>query len=444
MAYGCKYRCEYYDNGGLAWKWEFEWDGYEDEVYTMQASGNPGTYEPLADSDDLFDNPIRGIKATLRVRETSSFQYIDFYTINDLTIRCSIYYGSTLYFRGWVQARTYSEPYDDHLSGPEIVITAICGLGALKNIAYDNAGTAYTGHKFESEIILDILAKINAVSFTEIVNVYEESMTDISGYSPMDQMKIDVSVFDNMSCYDVLAHLLIKWNALIRQWKGVFHIYRPKEMISTTAYYRTFTAATTKTSGTVNYVQSIKRSGVTSDLRDHNGGAMMLVAPAKKLTLRQDFGYKDSWITNWELKSKTFDPDTNTFDNWTCSNSFSPVEYIPEEKDGLAITAVSNRRDANYYASQSFGANLVATSDILGFSIDYFIYSYYGSALSNVYLDIKIKNDASNQYLKIKDEEDLEWDTSEAFISILISSVDNGRSGWVNFSRTIPDGLHLS
>jgi hypothetical protein len=442
MAYGTKHRCEFYDIKGLEWRWDFELDGYSSTINTMQASGSPATYEPLSDSDDLFDSPVRGIKATLRVKSNSLFQYAEFYTMTDLMMRCSIYHGAshTLYFRGYVQPFNYSEPYDDYPYDVEISVT--CGLAALKNFKYEaSAGVPYAGRKLKSQILLDILGKISVVTFSEIINIYENGMSAGTGDSPLDQVEPDVSLFDDMNCYEVLEHLLSQWNALMRQRSGIFFFYRPTEMIAT-AYVRTFTAATTKTGTTITSIQKIRRSSSpTADLRDHNGGKPIFLSPAKKLTLHQDFGYKESWLLNWELKANTFDIATNQFSSWSCHNCFLLSSILPEEDSGMAIPAVSARRNASYTQSSSFGDNLKTTADLLGFAFDYYIYSYLGSTLSNVYLDMKIKNDDTNQWLSVKDDYDMEWITSESFVSVLLASVENGRSGWTTFSRKIPTGL---
>jgi len=174
MSFLTKYRCEFYDLAGLDWKIDFQWDGYADEIYAMTASGNPLTYEPLADNDDLFNNPVRGTKASLRVMAIASFQYIDFFTITDLQVKALIYQGGNLYFTGYVLPKSYEEPYNDFPY--EVTISMVDGLAALKSIKYDNAGTPYVGRMLESQIVLDILAKIGVTQFTEIVNIYETGM----------------------------------------------------------------------------------------------------------------------------------------------------------------------------------------------------------------------------------------------------------------------------
>jgi len=441
MAWGTKYRCEFADKAGLIWKWDFEWDGGSGET-AMTASGDPATYEPLANADDLFENPVRGTKATLRVMATSSFQYVDFYTLEDLEVRVSIYYGSTLYFRGYVLPMSYSEPYNDFPY--EVTITAICGLGALKNIKYDNAGTPYTGRKYESQILLDILAKIGATQFTEIINIYEDNMDDDTGDSPLDQEKIDVSIFDDMYCYEVLEKLLNKWNALIRQRGGEFFIYRPTEMADTT-YYRTFTAATTKSGSSISSVAKLLRStSATADLRDHNGGAMMLIPPAKKLTLTLDYGHKESWFSKWDFLPEDFDGATDTMDGWDKINSadlnmLHISELLVNEKQGLAINTVDPYDPAGISQIRTLAIYSTIDKFVLSFEFGWFNDSGSGVTASNILVQIT----CGAYYLSEVDDTTAEWTLTPTSISILpvdvlgSATVPDGWAGWFEYIREV-------
>jgi len=443
MAFAVKYRTEFTDILGLDWKVEIEEDSYAGAVIPMYCSGSPLTISHLAASDDLYDNSIKGSKADLTI-ESTNFQWIDLYSTEDLRLRMSIYYNTTLHWRGFVITNNYSEEYNTPKFS--VIISASDGLGYLKNYLYKyktvtEDDTYYQDRRLESQIILDILGKLGITSFTEFVNIYEESMAATTADSPIDQIRIDVDVFRDMYCYEVLEEILKKYNAVIRIIAGQPTIYRPVELAGATVYGRIFTAATVKSSTTLTPAQYISRKGLLTDLRDINGGNLMIQGPAKKITIHQDYGYKDSLIDTWELKSSSFNPTTNTFDDWACSNVSSINETILEEENGLWITAVSVRREANYYASQTFGEYLITTANIFGFSFDYYVYSYNGSALSNVYIDIMIKHVATGKYLEVLDEEDLQWSATEKYITITIATLDNGRSGWVNFARSIPDGL---
>jgi hypothetical protein len=435
MAWVTKYRCEFYDIKGLAWKWDFELDGYTTPVYNMQAAGDPATYEPLADTDDLYENPVRGIRAELRVISESLFQYSEFFTVTDLQMRCSIYYGSTLYFRGYVLPFSYSEPYSDYPYQTSIVVS--CGLAALKAIKYDNAGTPYSGHKLESQILLDILAKIGFTTFTEIVNIYEDRMDDGDGDSPMDQTYADSSLFGDMFCYEVLEWLLKKWNALIRQRAGVFHIYHPTEMIST-AYARTFTGASTKTDSTLSLVAPLIRStSPDGDLRDHNGGTMMLIPPVKKLILNHDYGWRESWLDNWNFRPDSF--DGTDIDYWTRAGGIT-INHMNEEvggEDGIYLKDFANPATKYIYQILPDVGRYSAGDDfIISFMYKWNVFDIPAA----VFISISVGGLWYADGIHQKDHNDTDFTWVSSANEILISThsgIQDGWSEWLEFRHRL-------
>jgi hypothetical protein len=447
MGYTTKYRCEFYDIKGLEWRWDFELDPYTTPVYPMQASGSPAKYEPLADGDELYENPIRGTKATLTIKSTSLFQYSEFFTMTELQMRCSIYYGDghTLYFRGYVAPFSYSEPYNDYPYDIEIGVT--CGLGALKNIKFEaSAGVLYTGRRLESQIILDILGKINVVSFSEIINIYETRMNTGVADSPLDQVEPDVSVYDEKNCYEVLERLLNKWNAIIRHRNGVFYIYRPCEMI-TTAYCRTFTTATTKTGSTVTSVKKLLRTtSATADLRDINGGRMPLLPPAKKITIHQDYGNRESWLKNWKFEANKFTGSIiggYTAEGWTnvgmSPPNVSPVNYgIPSESEGIVLVARNTAPALSKYITRTFAPNTKASSlttgDVGLFEFEYQWFSTKGSPASGRVFTFTLTTVDAGHGLQIVDGTVCQWLTS-AYAMTITETVPDGASDWNKWSR---------
>lgn len=444
MAYQTKYRCEFYDVKGLEWRWDFELDPWAGAVTTMQASGDPATYEPLSDADDLYEAPIRGIRAALRVKSTSLFQYAEFFTMTDLQMRCSIYYGAahTLYFRGYVLPFSYSEPYNDYPYDVEITVT--CGLAALKSFKYEaSEGVPYYGHKAESQILLDLLGKIGVTTFAEIVNVYEESMQAGTSDSPIDQTKINVSIFEGMYCYEVLEHLITKWNALIRQRMGVFYIYRPEEMIGT-AYVRTFTSASVKTGSTLSLLQPLLRAiSPTADLRDHNGGTMMLLPPAKKLIINQDYGWLDSWLLNYELYDDTYSAgEVRHWGHSAGADLRALSELIPEERQGILLHSKSTGGVFpvwDEYMDQTIGIYYQeSATDIFTVEFEYLIYNDSGAPASNVkfaFVYYLASIATSLQYSAGA----LSWLAMAPFpeIVITVASAPVGSSGWTKWSYTV-------
>lgn len=425
MSWGVKYRCEFSDIRGLVWKWDFLWDGYAGTPITMQASGSPMSYEPLADADDLYEAPVRGIKADLRIISTSMFQYVEFFSVINLGVKVNIYQGANLYFTGYVQSRNYKEPYNDYPY--EVTISATDGLGYLNDILYEQSpGVSYTGRKSDVQVLFDCLGKIGITSFVEIVNIYDTNMSVGVGDSATEQTRLSVDIYKTMDCHKVLEHLLSKWNALIRQKDGVFYIYRPKEIIAL-SYARVFIAtsptAYTKTNTTLDFAQFINRSGNASDLLDTNGGTVMIVPAAKKITLNQNYGSKESWINNWELNADTF--DGTDFQGWNGLFVTHIGNVYAGEKSGVALLN-------NSTLGQTFAPNAkISPSDLITIEFDYGFFNLTSAPVSaRVLLTIK----QGSMYIYPFDDIYFEWSPVPSVINIA-QSAPVGWTGWVSYKR---------
>jgi hypothetical protein len=418
---GVKYRCEFSDIANLAWKWDFEVEGWGGSITAMQAAGDPMTYDCLAGSDDLYEDPVRGTIATLRVIATSLGQWDVFSTVNPLEVRVKIYQGGNLYFVGWIQPGSLDEAYDDYPYA--VTITATDGLGYLKEIEYV---PSTEGRRSEDDLIItDMLSEIGATSFNEIVNIYEENMASDTDDSAIEQTYPLTDAFEDMTCYEVLEEILKSWKALIRQKDGIFWIYRPKEMTGN-AYARKFTAVGTKTAETVNYIQQISRSTTPSGFRDTNGGVKRHLTTAKKLTLLHDLGNRESWVKNWEFNAETFD-GTN-FEDWTGSTKHIS-EYVSDEEQGVIITGAIP-------VSQSIAPNIKASiGDLLTIELEYGFYNPTNAALPFVGWQMQVRQ--GSFYLKdVSDSQStMDWQTDPYTIEIRAADLAPGWSGWTTWKR---------
>lgn len=452
MAWATEYRLEFSDNHSVDWKVDIESDGFAGSITDLVGAGNPLVIEWENESDDFAD-PIRASRAYINIWSQTNFSLAALYAAEDMAFRVSIYENETLYWQGYIVTQHYEEPYE--CPPYQVTIVACCGLELLKNYRYyDTTGSPYVyydGRRYQSQIILDILGKIGITTFKEFINIYEESMATTVTDSPLDQSKIDVDVFRTrnswtgfqncMYCDEVLKEILKIYNAAIIHKAGYFIIYRPVELKSANVYGRLFTAATTKTGISMTPAQYIYRSTQTGNMRQIPGGQLMVQSPAAAVRSFQDYGNKDSWIDNWDFKASSYDPyllvDPNSWLFWT-GDADTIASEVPEEADGVLMYAEGSQRADSIY--QQFATYAKTTSDVLGFSFEYYTYNYSGGDLSGVYVELKIKCDGANQWLKYKDEQDWEWDTSEAFITIIVAAA-KGQSGWITLSRTIAAGL---
>ena len=434
-----KYQILTRDRHDILWTTKIFEEGYSGDIISFTGAGGmePLKGELCNESDDPFD-PVRSSRRILSVWCQSMFALDELFSAEDMYYPVEIYQGASLYWCGFVDPGQSEEDY-----GPvpyEANIYCIDGLSLLKTFVFEESdGVPYNGREVESQIIFDILGKIGYTTFKEFINIYEVGMDSGVGDSPLDQVKIDRDIFEDMYCDEVLKQLLGKKNACIRQIDGVFCLFRPAELNGSTVYGRLFTGAYSKSSVSITPKQFINRPGYSSTYRQIRPSKKIHIRPAKKVKIIQDYGYKESLIENWEVKGNTYDEDTATWRDWTNMSGMlnSINDYIADEADGIALPASMSK---GYYVYQSFGIYLKTTSNILSFSIDYLLYNFYGSGLTGVQLYIKVKADNANYWLYEKDANDLGWIASETYITIS-TDIDNGKNGWFTFSRSIPDGL---
>lgn len=163
--------------------------------------------------------------------------------------------GSTMYWSGRLIVDKISIKDEDY---PYIFqIRAVCGLAMLKDVEYNNSGTAYTGQASILEHIQNCLGKIGTDSFWSVtddylitgVNWFEDSHS--SPDDPLESTRVAHEVFyeirddgqkDHLSCYDVLSKCLTAFGANIRLSAGVFYVNQLTEYANSTqrriSYYK--------------------------------------------------------------------------------------------------------------------------------------------------------------------------------------------------------------
>jgi len=362
-----------------------------------------------------------------------------------------------LFWSGWVVTGNYSEPYDG--TSYVVSIAANDGLGVLKNIAFDDDGVYYDGRYLESEIIINILNKIGVSEFKEYINVYERSHSKGNGDSPLDQTALDVDVFQDMNCYEVLQHILSSYNAIIRQVDGIMTIIRPNQLVEDVIYGRHFTSGTEKTAISYLTDQNVSRATAVTDLTNVEGGMLMVEAPAKVINIYQDYGSKESWIDNWQLKNETF--KDNQWDYWQKNYDYAvPLSnYMRAEKEGVAIINI-NLSPASYFR-QVFGQGMkYSTIDQFVLEFEYGWYNNTAGTKTNASAQLIVTANTSPTISQLQHKtsrvgyeqevvSDLEWGSppNNNRMVMLYINAPSGFSGWHTFKRNftgIPDGTELT
>ena len=428
MAYEVKYRGEFTDYQDTDWKVEILEDGFSGSITTMVFTGEPVIVEWPSTSDDLFEQNIRGSQATINVYAETSFQYSDLYTSDNLEYQVNIYYDSTLYWTGWVMANNWEE---DYAQPPyPVVIKAVDGLGLLKD--FDFSDTSLTGRLSASEIIYEIISLISWDEFTEYINVYDDVTLSTVDDSPLLTTSIDCDLFEENNCYDVLVSILLVFNAAITQYAGDLIIYRYLELKDSTMYGRTFTDADTISSTTNSPDQYINRTTSASNYFEA-GGHRMITPQVDILTINQSFGYKDSWLNNWEIKANTF--STGTFEDWTRGDGCEAETIYRDIGDGMDNLTRNTYPTLTKCIYQNFATNAVeSTTDIYRIEFEWSTYNATGSAIGPVTFYVEVKSTTENQYLYKSAGSACSWATSQAYIE-LTDTILPGRSEWYKFSR---------
>jgi len=171
MSWATKYKGEFKDNQGNDWDVEFQFDGYSGSTYDIKLGGEPLVIQKNVNNEQL--NHIATKTAIISIECKQHFRFLELYSSGNLYCRVYITKNSSLYFLGYVM-NDYQEPYDDF---PYFVqVKATDALPYLKELAYDDNGTPYNGHKRISKIVLDILGKIGYTSLISVWSNIESSV----------------------------------------------------------------------------------------------------------------------------------------------------------------------------------------------------------------------------------------------------------------------------
>jgi len=439
MAWIEKYNIEISDISNCPWYVKI----YEEDASIVSeeltGSGSPIVFEYTNKSDDIF-SPLKEVRANINIVTDQHFYLSDLYSYEPFTFKVDIFKNdtSTLYFSGYLNPQKYSEPYDDGVN--VITIVASTGIELLSDIKYlDDTGDYYNGRKLESEIILDIFGKLGASSFKEFISNHH---IESSG-SPLHQTYIDVDVFKDMYCDEVLEEILMKYNAVLVHKDGYFNIYKPNELLQDVSISgRFFTDISTYTAIEYDPTQWLNRETHSSTFQQVPSGLMTIIPPAKEIEIIQDYGDKQSWINNWEFKPNTFDWDDREWDYWDHSTvswgafTWWPISYyINEEDTGVML------RDSVYpygeYIYQDFGLLTTdSSSDVFTLEFDYGFYNTNG--VNTYTADFIIQFLQGDKALTETSNSFCEWQSFGSGDISINESVDPSTwTGWTHYQRYV-------
>lgn len=410
MAWDVKYYCEFTDDLGVDWLINFEQDG-SFTATELQASGEPLFIEWIGD-DDIQNTNIMGSRASLTVEALSDFAYSDLFSSDILATRITIKHGGTDFWHGFVLPNNWQEPYDG--VPYSVTIEATDGLGLLSNYKFKDL--AYTSRQTLAKVIHDILALVQIDTFTEYINIYESTMDDTTGDSPLLQCGLDPDLFKEEDCYTALSEILKSLNAGIRQDQGVFELFRFIE-VSGTMHGRTFTDPTTKSYVSKSPTQKINRPADSSNLADMNGGTRMIIPQVKTLYVNHNYGLKESIIPthNFEYESFTYS-GTWSNDKWSLSSGtiiypYASIDTGGNEKEGIVVYDDDTSISHNIFQNVD---TIIGSSNEVFIEFEYIpVMSNYGTEDVSVYAEVQNYNDGGGTVYYLTDTNGVySWETT--------------------------------
>lgn len=279
---GVIYRGEFDSLSGVAWKIDIHDSLYSSTVntFTPGSGGFQLSYKGITERTD----PVLASTLTIPfiIRNATDNGFIEILmTAQEERYTVIVYKNSAIYWIGVmlpdeVQREDSSYPY-------EVELTFTDGLSRLKDLDYNNAGTAYTGRATLLAHILNTLNRCGTAThygtsdtmLTTKINWYELYHSYTPARCPLVYTDLSHSVFyeydedgtvSYKSCYDVLETILRAFNARVLQSNGVYLIYQIQDMTIANGYYRSFSkSGTLLASGTnslrVTVTDPIRKAG---------------------------------------------------------------------------------------------------------------------------------------------------------------------------------------
>lgn len=241
MAYGVKYRSQFYDiDDDRQSKLDILEDGYGGGITTLTSTDNPVVIRLNK------TGIIRGLELTYSFVATAAetATYDEFLTSVYKDKKIKFYAdGTNLTFEGWLKPENTGRSMYPVV---EYRLTATDGLADLEDLEYDNAGVLY---RDTVSVLLTIKRALLLVGFTDLdfftqVNTWEKAEMVITE-DPLIKVDVDnrrfIDVKDGeeipMNAYEVLEHCLKIFNCILFQKNGYYYIVNNQEYNSLRTTY---------------------------------------------------------------------------------------------------------------------------------------------------------------------------------------------------------------
>jgi len=399
MSYGTKYSVTWIDWFNDSVEVLLQKRDYAGDIIEIYARGNPIRLSQDSPSDFKHE-PVNGTALYIYLDSDTELKFSDMYSSSGREWKVIVNINAALYFTGFILPDAYQEPYRQAPYGIEVV--AADQLGYLRSLVWDKSG-AMTDLQVLQYCLEATGLEINMY---EGINIYEENHNSAASDSPLNQTYVNADAFTDKTYYDVLRATLLKYGAIIKQSRGTWQIYRPKEAIS--IYTRRLW---TYSGGTFTYDSNESHNPIVPTTASDGSplcriggvGTMFTNAPWKKYSLLQTYGHKETFVLN------------PRFENWTGlhPDSWTNIGGLTYVRNGNTVQIIRVAAgDRTKYLSQSWSLER-STVQKLKINLRYLI-GYIGAGVLGVSFALIITNGGTTYYYDFSLEQ---WFPGEKYFS---------------------------
>ena len=339
MAYGVKYRGQFNDLNGVAWKIDISQDAYAGGITAVQLGANPLRIDWQGQGDDQY-KPVKGSEAYIELISTTALMYKEFAFATTRDYKVQVYRLSSVWWTGWIDPEYFKEPF--MCAKYTTTLHAVDGLGDLKEIAYPGPVAKNTQYRTfieyiyqalaETDIELDLLAGLNfsfndSAAATVSTRVLEYLYVDYRTY------REDADTYTD--CYTVLEDICTAFRATLFQRSGKWMMLNRdagtvENNISVNRYN---SAGVFQDTFSYDYIEDLTEKLASNNLILINTPPYVTVRPPlKSYTITHDQGELPSIMRMYNLEGMFYDDEFATASNlanWT-------------ENDGVSIEQGDN------------------------------------------------------------------------------------------------------
>lgn len=432
--YGVRYRGEYNTVGGFDTRIDIAQRGYEDSTTEICFSGNPFVLD--YDTAGKYTSIIAS-HCVIELLEEEEDDFVDLFTNDDRKFR--VYYYKfldsswVLMWTGYVIPEFYQKPFVRGYNN-YVTVKASDQLGQMKDEAFvDASENKFRGELSQIEIIANILKKTDLnINIRAQDNIFEEDMD--TDESPLAQAFVDVRIFEDLKCDDVLNHVIkCKSGLRLFQSYGVWWLVRSEFNIASFDYFEYDLDATLVDTATFVALKSRVAPSATPGLVWANASQRELYETNYgKFILTHKLGFDDNLIDEGRFEEDDIVDIGNgnkTFKNWSVTMGQAGVSSGLEQvenrgsKGALFIdfrSASGTQTDTIVYSKEiNLEPNTYGSSNKIKFKFDYLGLPFYKIPWIRFAWEIRFISalDSTVYYLKDLDLPDtfIPWTTEEEY-----------------------------